>query len=205
MKAEERKQLQTNSLVQFIGRVKHNLKTGPSRRTVVIWGIVALGVLVFASWKFFSWRSTRNNSERWVNLDELNSPSDLDEYIQKNEGTVQARVARLQKARDDLKKGLEDLFIDRKGATEKLEQAVKAFDELKEQFRSMPTETQLCLLGAAKGYEGLGQFDEALARYQELKKRFPDSVLTKSAETRIAFLSDKKHQEELKQLLEQKK
>src|SRR5258708_1156609 len=111
MKAEQRKELQTNSLVRFLERLKHNFKGGPSRKATVIWGIVILALGVFVVWRIASLRSEANNSNRWLAVDEF-SALDLDRYVRsdegpvadfvkKNSGTVQANIIRLEKARKD--------------------------------------------------------------------------------------------------------
>src|SRR4051812_38071748 len=108
MKAEERKELQTNSLVRFFGRLRNTGKAGLSRKAAVIWGLVILALVVFLGWRFASGLSEKRNSQRWLELDEVPDTKDLEAFIQKNQGTVQANAARLQLARQNLKGGLAD-------------------------------------------------------------------------------------------------
>jgi tetratricopeptide (TPR) repeat protein len=187
MKADQRKELQTNSLVRFIGRLKQNFKGAPSRKATVIWGIVVLALVVFIGWKIASSLSTKNNSRRWVELDSLAGADELNEFIDKNRGTVQAHVARLQIARADLEKGLEDLYdpLTRDSALEKLKNAAGDYEELAKQFKATPVLVQECLFGAGKAYEGMGDLDRAREFYTDLQNRFKDSTLAAEAEGRL--------------------
>src|SRR6266545_3128966 len=163
MKADQRKELQTNSLVRFIKHLKQNFKATPSRKATVIWGIVILALVVFIGWRIASSRSQANNSRRWVELDSLAGAEELNEFIDKNRGTVQAHVARLQLARGDLEKGLADLYdpLTRESALKKLKNAAESYEELAKQFKATPVLVQECLLGAGKAYEGMGDLDRA--------------------------------------------
>src|SRR5262245_33996421 len=114
MKAEERKELQTNSLIRFVGRVRQSLKGGfkggTSRRTKVVWGIVLLAAVVFIIWRIVASVSASRNSHRWVQLGLFTPPGEVEDFIAANSGTTQARAARLQQARADLRGGLADLY-----------------------------------------------------------------------------------------------
>ena len=188
MKAEERKELQTNSLVRFVGRLRHGFKGfkgGTSRRAAVIWGIIGLAVVVFIGWRIIAGISERNNSQRWLTLDKAGSPDELDNFIDNNKGTVQANVAKLFQARQPLREGLAELYRNYGKAEEQLKQAADRYGELVKPFKNTPILVQECLLGAGKAREGLGELDEALDRYKELVSRFKDSPLAKEAAQRI--------------------
>ncbi len=184
MKAEQRKELQTNSLVRFLGRLKQNFKGGASRKATIIWGIVLLALVVFVAWRIASLRSEANDSARWVTLDSLSGSDEVDEFISKNQGTIQASVARLQKARKNLEAGLSGLYTQRSTAVEKLQEAANDYENLAKQFKATPVLVQECLLGAGKAYEGMGDFDKARDFYIDLQNRFKDSPLAKEAEQR---------------------
>ncbi|MBI1915509.1 MAG: hypothetical protein HYS12_12355 [Planctomycetes bacterium] len=205
MKAEQRKELQANSLVRFLGRLKQNFKGGPalSRKATVIWGIVILALLVFVGWRIASSRSEANNSARWVTLDSLSGTDELDQFIDKNQGTIQANVARLQKARKDLESGLGGLYTQHSTAVDKLQAAANAYEDLAKQFKATPVLVQECLLGTGKAYEGMGDFEKARGFYNDLQTRFKDSPLAKEAERRAKDLE--KHAKDLATLDEKLK
>lgn len=198
MKAEERKELQTNSLARFIGRLKHNLKAGPSKRTTVIWGIVLLALAVFVGWRIASAVTAKRNSHRSLELLMAPSTDALDEFIDKNKGTVQAQIARLQVARQKLKEGLAGLYTRRADARDQLKEAAADFEALAKPFKATPVLVQECLLGAGKAYEGLGDFDKALDAYAQLEARFKEGPLVKEGAARAEHI--KKNRDELVRL-----
>jgi len=200
MKAEERKELQTNSLIRFFGRLKHSARGGLSRKAAVIWGLVILALVVFIGWRIASGLSEKRNSARWVELDRASSIDDLDAFIQKNRGTVQAHAARLQQARQNLKDGLSSLYTRRSSAADQLKEAADAYEELARQFKATPVLVQECLLGAGKAYEGLGDLDRALSFYNDLQKRFKDGPLAREAGRRVSEIE--KNRDELSRLNE---
>jgi hypothetical protein len=198
MKAEERKELQTNSLVRFVGRLRHGFKGGTSRKAVVIWSIIGLAVVVFIGWKIIANISERRNSQRWLDLDMAKTPNDLDEFIDKNKGTVQANVARLFQAREALREGLTELYRNHDKAEEQLKQAADTYDGLVKPFKNTPILVQECLLGAGKAREGLGELDEALSRYKDLTSRFKEGPVVQEATRGIDRIE--KHRAELERL-----
>ena len=103
MKAEHRKELETNALAQQLTKAYEGLKQGPSRTTWFYIGgavIVVLGIILF---RYFMAESDRNAAERWVMLDEVVFPEQLTTLLDKSElkGSPQARLARFKEA--DLK------------------------------------------------------------------------------------------------------
>ena len=203
MKAEQRKELQTNSLVRFFGRLKQNFAGAPSRKATVLWGIVLLALVVFIGWRIASSRSATNNSRRWVELDSITRAEDLDAFIDKNPGTVQAHVARLHRARKSLDSGLDKLYTRHSSAIEELKSAADDYEAMVKPFKATPILVQECLLGAGKAYEGMGEFDRARGFYEKLQNDFKDSPLAKEAERRVKDLD--KHPKELATLNEKLK
>ena len=68
MKAEQRKELETNTLADKMGQVVQRVKTSP-RRTFMIYGLV-LAAVIAASYLGWQWYKSRNvdTSENWVHL-----------------------------------------------------------------------------------------------------------------------------------------
>ncbi len=74
MKAEHRKELQTNVLADRMGRVIQGMKRGPSRSSLVT---VVLVLLVAGAVMFFLWRLSRareREAQRWVEFERLDNP-----------------------------------------------------------------------------------------------------------------------------------
>src|SRR5687768_6062101 len=110
MKADDRKELKSNTLVTTLEKVGHGLKEGPSRRTVIVVGIIGLLVVLYVVWKVATNMSLSRNSERWKELYTADSAEDLSGLAEKNKTTPQGRGARLQIARDQLRQGLNAVY-----------------------------------------------------------------------------------------------
>jgi hypothetical protein len=81
MKAEHRKELQTNTLADWLGRTIQRLKEGPSRPFLYFLGLVALVVVLFLAWGYFSRSSEETTSARWLEWDGALTVEDLEEFI----------------------------------------------------------------------------------------------------------------------------
>jgi tetratricopeptide (TPR) repeat protein len=136
--------------------------------------------VVWIGWWFFSDLAARRNSARWFALDSA-TRDDREQFIAENKGTVQANVVQLQEARKILRDDLPRLFIERRDASEKLREAADLYESLAKQFKATPILVQECLFGAARAYEGLGEYDKAVELYGELQKRFPDGPIAEEA------------------------
>jgi hypothetical protein len=148
MKAEHRKELQTNALADRMGRVLRGMKQKPGRGsflTVVLVGLVILAGL------FFWWRRTSANqreARRWVDFEKgqdrivaelsLRQPSRGDPQLQYlfdlanrsgNEGTPQSRAANMEIAWALLYDGGIKSLGD-PGATKNIQQAKKYYTTL---------------------------------------------------------------------------
>src|SRR5205823_892350 len=127
--------------------------------------------------------SESRNSKRWEQLQAAADSEDLRALAEKSKNTVQGRAARLQIARDDLYEGLTHVYdSDRTLAMGKLGQAAREFETLTKDFKATPILVQECLFGAAQAREAMGEFDAAVALYEDLHKRWPDSLLARDAE-----------------------
>jgi hypothetical protein len=83
MKAEERKHLTTNSLAESLGHLIEKAKQGPSRRTLIIGGVIALAVILFFTWRYFSRSAEENSSARTVGTLTLMDPDQLQPTLNK--------------------------------------------------------------------------------------------------------------------------
>src|SRR5947208_1962317 len=113
MKAEHRKELQTNVLADRIGKIVDAVKHPPSTTSVVAWVIGGLAVATLILWMWFT-RSSDATAPLWAKLeaDSYNKPEDwytegneaevlrsLAEISNKHGRTVPGRTARFQEAR----------------------------------------------------------------------------------------------------------
>jgi tetratricopeptide (TPR) repeat protein len=193
MKAQHRKELKTNSLAEALGEFVQGLKAPPSTTTIVFWVFVLLAVGLGIGWWFWSAQAAQTASALWLqdanatNLDELQSIAD------KNPGTVAARVARFQKARVQLRKGLDGMCAlfekERTEAQKQIEEAGQLYEQLAKEA-DHPVLVQEALLGAATAKESLGDVDGALAFYKQLADHKPESPVTKQAAEHVKKLEE---------------
>ncbi len=205
MKAEHRKELQTNALADHLGRFVESLKAGP-RASTIVWILVILIVGVFVAWKVIDNRWYNTNSELWTRLDAASTPLDLSRLASENRGTVPARTARFQEARIHLQEGLQRLGATEQHlfAVESLQRARTLYQQLAQEFPDTPVLYQESLMALAQIEESLsgaakpdqpgqtlGDLTQALHYYQKLADSKPESFQTRAAAKRAAELKDK--------------
>jgi hypothetical protein len=202
MKAEHRKELQTNVLAEQLARAYESLKQGPSRTTLYwIGGAVAV-VAVVLLFRWFMSSSAEVASDRWKTLDEVVFAEQLDNVLEKGtlKDTPQGRLARYKEARLNLSQGLRELGFSRDLGRKHVEEATKAYEDLARKRERVDLLYQEALWGAAKGHEALGDLAEARKYYAQLSKEFPTSALGKDAAAAIDRLADTKNQADLEEL-----
>jgi hypothetical protein len=194
MKAQHRKELQTNALADRLGRILQSAKTGPSRTAVVIWSLVLLAAAILLGWFGYDHYTKKENSAENRELEEASTRDKYKEIADAHPNTPAGRIARIMYARLSLRDGLDHLYAglpdDRAAAKKNIEEARDTYDRLAKDCKDSPLLAQECLMGAAKARESLGEFNEALANYQQLAREHTDSYLGKEAESRAQALSD---------------
>ncbi len=190
MKAEHRKELQTNVLADRLGKAVQGIKEGPSRGTMLFVGVVALaGLLIFIWWYFWS-TAQAAESARWAAWDGLTTPAALDGFAQNkdNQGTTPGRVARFQIARISLLSGLRELGSSRAQALENIRKAAQTYEALANESSDSPLLLEEALLGAGKANEALGDVEKAKGYYKKLADTHPDSPFGKDARAQLERL-----------------
>jgi tetratricopeptide (TPR) repeat protein len=190
MKAEHRKELQTNVLADRLGKAIQGIKEGPSRGTMLLVGGVALVALLAFVWWYFWSTSQAAESARWAQWDGLTTPAALDSFAQnkENQGTPQGRLARFQIARLSLLGGLSKLGPDRAAALESIRKAAGLYEGLVNEASDTPLLAQEALLGAGKAHESLGDVEKARGFYQKLADGHPDTPFAKDARAQLERL-----------------
>ena len=206
MKAEHRKQLETNTLADTLGKVLKGINHGLSRNFYVVLGVIVVVFGLFFAWREFSARSQRANASLWVQWDQLDDPEVVDTavkdltkdqldhltesreqleldrllaFAKQNPGTMQSRVVRFQVARLAMFEGLRDLGRPgyRKEARTKLELARETYEKLIKDARDFPILHQEALLNTAKANESLGNIEAAKKYYEQLQAAYPKSEI----------------------------
>src|SRR5262245_62383755 len=208
MKAEERKALETNVLVDRLSKAYEGIKHGPSRSTVFYGVLLLLALLVVVAIRYFMRDSDRLASERWTKLDAATFPAQIDDLAEDKDlkNTPQGRLARYMQARAALAEGLRDLGSWRDRALERIKTATETYEDLlKSSSERVPLLRQEALWGAAVGNETLAtseSLEKARAYYEKLAKEYPESELGKEARRQIERLDSESTQRELKALRE---
>lgn len=204
MKAEERKQLQSNTLAQTLGQTFKGFKEGPSRNTVLVLVLVGLALVLFFTYRFFSNAARETDSARWVTWNEIAGPEQLDAFLKDKdaEGTIQGRLARFLGARRALVDGLGDLgdTFQKTRAIDTLKNAASEYEKLIGESSDRPVLHQEALLGTAKAYEALGDYEKAKGFYKQLADRYGETARGKIAQKALERLDNPVNKTDLQDL-----
>ena len=205
MKAEHRKELMTNTLVNRLGEAVHGMKDGPSRGTLFVLAGVALLIILALIWRYLATSGEEADSARWLKWDSVTTPEQLKAFVENDkdvEGQPQSRLARLEEARRGLYEGLRQLGNagTRKKAQEDLKRAAGLYEKLAEEYADKPLLHQQALLGAAKAYESIGEADQARKYYQQLQNKYTNTMFGQDAAEQLQRLDAAEKNDEFKAL-----
>lgn len=187
MKAEDRKQLETNSLASGVGALVERAKTGRLANPWVL--AVAVAVLLGGGlWWYLAAEGRKVTGRSWREFLTSTTPTDLRTVVDGNKDSAAARTARLEIARLQLgPDGIGKLqTADREQRNKGIENIEKAREELTrlaDEFKGDPTMRATCLLTAAEAELALvgipasdsgaatrGTVDKAVELYREVAK-----------------------------------
>jgi hypothetical protein len=206
MKAEHRKELQTNALADRMGRMVRRVKTGPSRRGI-LWMAVGVVALIGVLW----WVIAANNrrtalSEQWmeVGAQEFLTPGrdgqlHPNPMIFGNPGNPEL-AARFQIAWAQLwELGLRRLAAEPNSALRSIDASAKDFLRLSEECKDDPVlgpeaAYALAVIEETKTAEDLEYLDKAIRRYKGVQSKYPDSAAGKAAGRRAEYLEKNRTQ-----------
>lgn len=182
MKAQHRKELQTNTLADSLGRLIQGLKSGSNNFLYLVCLFVLAAAALFFGVRYFYQKSEQKTARLWSKLAAA-TKTDLEEIAKQNPGTMQSRIARLEQARTLLREGEQKSYsaFERTQGRKDLEAARNLYGPLAKEFRDMPILAQESLLALAKISENLGDYDKAWEHYRELALQFPDTTPGKEA------------------------
>lgn len=217
MKAEHRKELETNVLADRMGRALEGLKSKPQRGTmfIVVVGIVAVAVAFFG----MRWyrMSKSENSEAWylcyrffefadgTSQDSLQAARELQKHIEESHGDkAQGRFTRMQFNHRDTWYGILLLGADPKGSRSRLNRASAVYEEILKQSEDDPVLAPEAMYGMAIIEETLAiddrkHLDRAMEMYEDLtkNKEYAKSAYAKLAEHRLETLRDDSRRREV--------
>lgn len=189
MQADEKKEVEINSLERWARKTYHSLSNKSLYSYVFVIGLVLLGILAL-SW----WAGTRagKKAQTWIELDALDSPEKLKRFAEEHRGEVVGELARLRIARfnvgnDGLMKLGTNQTEQRKTALTNLVEGRKIYLEVAQQLKNSKGLQIEAWLGAAKTEEtligatleasgtSLGNADKAIDYYEKAIALLGDS------------------------------
>jgi len=204
MKAEQRKELETNALADRMGHLVQRMKT-QQRRTALYYvvGAVALFAVMYIGFRWYA--STKEAaSQGWFNL-HIGSKSFIDNLAEHPDtsGTNPGKGALFQYAWFrywDL--GVQLLGTDGDQAVKHLAEAGLIYDELAKQCENDPLWEPEAMYGRAAveetlAVQNLDHIEVAKKRYEELAKKYPDSARGELAKQWVENYEDTNKRKEL--------
>lgn len=164
MKAEERKQLETNELREQLSRLLRAGKRPPS----VIWLLLALGVVVVLGYWWLSSRTAVRNADAWERY--WKQRALMDAVGGELKGTPAEIAIALDAADAKYEEGFERLFKSPDLAVEELKAASTAYEELSKKVTGQPDLQMRALIGAGKASEAMGDLPRAIFFYRAVIK-----------------------------------
>jgi tetratricopeptide (TPR) repeat protein len=192
MKAEHRKELQTNVLADRVGRLLQGIKSRPSPTAITIGILFGLAILIGIGWWVYRQYSHEKQSNAWVQIDEADSVRQLQDIADEKKGGMPNRIVRFDLARAKLRHGLMYYYAvaERDDALTEIEEAAELYAALADESKDIPILVQEALLGMGKARESLDDLDSAREAYQKLVDRYKDSAAGEEAAKRLKALDD---------------
>ncbi|HJZ91996.1 MAG TPA: hypothetical protein VKE40_14070 [Gemmataceae bacterium] len=211
MKAERRKEIETNSLVLLVQRWRQHVS---SRSLYYLVGTVALVIAIVFLWRYLAGENRRARDAILVELQTADTTEKLREGMDRHRGTIWGSFFKAQLARRRLRvDGLPQLGADRDEARDQAAAAVaegrKYFLELTTDLKDQDepglvqeawysaAEAEEALVGMPTKLEGTdsrGDADKAIEYFDQAANIFPDTDLSKGYKKRADDLRANKTQ-----------
>lgn len=209
MQAEERKDLETNSLAQSLSSMKGKFD---SRTLYFVIGTIVLIIAGVLLYRHFAKTRTIARDAKILQLETADTPEKLKTLMEEQRGNIFGSIAKLHIARralttDGLERLGTDNSEDRRKAAASLDQARIYFADLTKEFKQSdePALLQESWLGLAQAEEALvglptteggsdsrGDADKAIEAYTKAAAIFPDLELSKKYAAHAKDLKDNK-------------
>lgn len=204
MKAEQRKELETNTLADKMGHVVQRVKGG-ERRTILIYVAIAVAIVVGIFLTYRWWVTSKmEDSERWVKLDD-GSEYHVKYLAGQDTSTNAGKAALLQVAWFYYwEGGVKMLGVDQKGAVQSIVKAEGIYREALKICADDKVYEPQAMLGIAVVEEAKAAVDpkfltNAAESYEEVFKKYEASAEGKYAKKRFDELKDKKKRAEIEE------
>lgn len=205
MKAEQRKELETNTLADKMGLAMKRVKTSPRRSFFIyLFVTVALLIILFVGYRW--WITSRlENSERWVQLYDASS-SHLLQLSDKESTTQAGKAARFQIAWllywDE---GIRMIGNDAGRSMNAMKLVGDLYRKLAEDCKDDPVYEPQALLGIAvveetKAIQARSHLEKAAEYYENVTKKYKETAQGKFAQSRLDQFKDEKKRAEVASL-----
>lgn len=209
MKAEERKEIETNSLVLLIQRWRQQISWRTAYYAVGTIVLITAGVLIY---RYFTGESQRARDAIIESLDYADTSEKLKAGIEANRDSgygsdFKVHLARRLLKEEGLPKLGTDSWTDRNQAGNAIAEAKKYYEELVDEFKKADQVAMMqeALLGAAKAEEALvgmpttqggtdsrGDLNKAIEYYEKAGAIFPETEFSKRHKARAELLKSTK-------------
>jgi hypothetical protein len=204
MKAEHRKELETNTLADGVGHLVTRMKDRPRRSTLGYAVVAGLFVIVLILvWRWF-YMSRMENTERWYLFD-TGTQTYLANLIKSAPETNPGKAALLEQSWITFwEQGMKGLGHKPADAMKQLEEAYREYTEAAERCQGDPTFEPEALYAKAiiqetKALLDRKHLDTAREQYEQLAQKYDQSAFGKLAGERVAVLKDERKRAELVQ------
>jgi hypothetical protein len=205
MKAEQRKELETNALADRMGHLVKRMKTQPRRATMYyVLGAIAIVLIGFAAVRWFQY-SRDEASKRWMFFN-IGTQDHLAELAQKDAETDPGKAARFEFAWYLYwELGLKRLgHGDGQAGLENMQKAAAQYDKLAtmcagDKIWEPEAMYALAVIEETHAVVNPEYLDKARVRYEELAKKYPKSARGELAEAWVKNYDNKEKKQELTQ------
>jgi hypothetical protein len=205
MKAEQRKELETNALADRMGHLMQRMKTQPRRSTIYyVLGAVAIVVVLFVIYRTVA-TSRQHNSQNWFMV-EQGTDRDLAQLLKDSRDTNPGKAAQFQVAWYLYwDAGVKRLGVGDGGmsALQRLEEAALEYEKLAKECSGDKLWEPEAMYGLAvieetKAVVNLDALDRAKRLYEDLKAKYPDTARGKLAEEWLTNAENKEKYQQLR-------
>jgi hypothetical protein len=201
MKAEHRKELETNALADRVGRVVVGMKKAPQKKTVV-WVVLAVGLVVIALVIYRRGHMQKvENALNWEKFADGQLPY-VQEFLRDDPQSPQAKASLYELNYLNLRGLLSQLATDPKDAMAKLEDLDKNYRGLASRCKDDKVLLPEALFAQALIKETLilkdaDNWQAARDAYKEVAANHADTAFGKEARKRLEILDNKEKRDDL--------
>lgn len=190
---QHQRDLKTNELEKLVTQAAPFLD---QHKDKLIYGACAI-MLAFSAWYYLTQTTSNTNAAGWS---KFISADDSDEYgtvASQHKGEAPGQWALLNESDILLNQGVRGMFTDREAALDDLKAAEESYSELLNQSGLSASIEERALFGLARCRESLSGKDTSAAvkAYEELLRRFPDTLYAEISNEQIAALKAPENQE----------